>query len=411
MRTFALVDCNNFYVSCERVFRPDLRNRPVVVLSSNDGCIIARSEEAKSLGISMGVPEFKVRPLLREHNVAVFSSNYALYGDLSRRMLDVLRQYSSRLESYSIDEAFMEIPTEDPRELDQFAAELRQNLKHWIGIPVSIGMAPTKTLAKVANRIGKKKPETNGRLCLLEPEQIDSALAEVPVDDVWGIGYRYAAQLHGCGVHTALQFSQRDDKWIRTHMTILGLRTAYELRGMSCIEIFDRPPQRKEFIVSRTFGSHLSDFNHVKDAITSFAQRAAEKLQREKLIASAVTVYIQTDRFRDMPQNHCSVTLELEVPTNTAPKLVHYSTEALRQLFKPGYLYRKGGVVVHELTSERLVQETLFSFGGEREELPSPAELHLLAKDEAPWQQRAKYLSPRYTTRWDELLRVTTGSG
>ncbi|NTW37306.1 MAG: hypothetical protein HGB17_14535 [Syntrophobacteraceae bacterium] len=273
---FALLDCNNFYVSCERLFNPRLEGRPVVVLSNNDGCIIARSNEAKVLGIKMGEPFFKCRGLIAAHQVQVFSSNYPLYGDLSQRVMDVLCQLEPEVEIYSIDEAFIRLPQANEEALLENGRHLRATVKKQVGIPVSIGFGPTKTLSKIANRIAKKRPEHGGVFAL--PDQgLDALLATIEVGDVWGIGPRQSQKLFACGIRTALDLKNGNDTWLRKHLTVTGLRTAMELRGVSCLPLEDMPPPRKSVTSSRSFGQPITDLAWLREALSSYIAIAAEK--------------------------------------------------------------------------------------------------------------------------------------
>ena len=280
---FALVDCNNFYASCERVFNPALRTRPVVVLSNNDGCIIARSAEAKALGLKMGDVYYKVREMLERNNVAVYSSNYTLYGDLSQRVMQTLEQFSPEVEIYSIDEAFLNL--DGFADLPELAARIRTTVRQWTGIPVSVGIAPTKTLAKLANNTAKKKAGYNG-VCILENAAVwEPVLAAFEVGDVWGIGRQYARLLHGIGVDTALKFAQLPDTWLRKHMSVVGLRTAQELRGQPCIPLELEADLKKGITVSRSFGKRITEYADLAEALCSYVSRAGEKLRRQRLQA------------------------------------------------------------------------------------------------------------------------------
>lgn len=419
-RNLALVDCNNFYVSCERVFRPEFEGRPVVVLSNNDGCVISRSQEAKALGISMGVPEFKVRGLLRAKNVAVFSSNYALYGDMSRRVMQTLRSFTEEIEPYSIDEAFVDFSTLGGEDLNVLGAEIRDRVRKWTGIPVSVGIAPTKTLAKIANKAGKSVADSRGVFHLFGNNCIERVLTDFPVKEVWGIGPGLAKILHGNGIQSALQLRNAEDFWIKKEMGTVGLNTVLELRGIGNQPLRTKAPPRQEVSVSRTFGAALDSYEEIKPAISSFASQAARKLRREKMAARAVTVYIETDYFRPGPQDMSCVTLEPEVATDDTSDLVFYANEALKKLFRPGFAYKKAGVTFSDLVPANMIQETLFSAG-----VDAPKSRRLMnAVDEinqsggagtisfaakkasSKWQQRFDRMSPRYTTRWDELPQV-----
>jgi DNA polymerase V len=290
----ALVDCNNFYASCERVFDPSLRTKAVVVLS-NDGCIVARSAEAKALGLQMGEPYFKVRELLERHKVAVFSSNYALYGDMSQRVMKTLQQFSPEVEIYSIDEAFLNLQAF--RDLPGLARQIRETVRQWTGLPVSVGIAPTKTLAKVANDTAKKKAGYNGVCVLDTPEVWEPLLNEFEVGEVWGIGPQYKELLNKHGVNTALEFSRLPETWLRKHMSVVGARTAQELRGQPCNELELHADPKKGITVSRSFGKRITEFPELEQALAAYISRAGEKLRREKLLAKHMLVFMHTSPF------------------------------------------------------------------------------------------------------------------
>lgn len=276
---FALVDCNNFYASCERVFNPMLEGKPLVVLSNNDGCVVARSNEAKALGIGMGVPEFQIRPLLRAHHVQVFSSNCTLYGDMSQRVMETLEPFSLDLEVYSIDEAFLSLVGFKQRNLTDYGQKIRQTVKQWTGIPVSVGIAETKTLAKVANRIAKRTPDIGGVFDLIACPDRAALLGRVAVEDVWGIGPTYARLLNQHGITTARQLSEADDQWIRKRMGVVGLRLVMELRGVSCLDLEQCPPPKQSLTCSRAFGTLISTLAEMEEAVSVYTSRVAEKLR------------------------------------------------------------------------------------------------------------------------------------
>ena len=294
---FALVDCNNFYASCERVFNPAIVRRPVIVLSNNDGCVIARSNEAKAIGFNMGEPFFKVRDLAARHGVAVFSSNYTLYGDMSSRVMQTLAQFTPQLEIYSIDEAFLNLSGFASAQLDAHAAAIRHTVRQWTGIPVSVGIGPTKTLAKAANHLAKKVSAANGVWIIDTPEQRQESLSRLAIGDVWGIGRQWATFLEAHGIRTALEFSQQPDSWIRAHLNVVALRTATELRGTSCIPLELAPPPRKGLVVSRMFGHKPTAFEPISQALIAYVTRAAEKLRRDRLTARHMQVFLHNSPF------------------------------------------------------------------------------------------------------------------
>jgi len=420
---FALLDCNNFYVSCERLFNPRLEGRPVVVLSNNDGCIIARSNEAKALGIKMGEPFFKCRGLIAAHQVQVFSSNYPLYGDLSQRVMDVLCQLEPEVEVYSIDEAFFRLPQANQESLLENGRNIRTTVKKQVGIPVSIGFGPTKTLAKIANRIAKKFPE-HGGVFVLPDQGLDALLATIEVGDVWGIGPRQSRKLFACGIRTALDLKNGNDTWLRKHLTVTGLRTAMELRGISCLPLEESPPTRKSVTSSRSFGQPVTDLAWLREALSSYIAIAAEKLRVEDLKTGCVQVYLTTNRFREgEPQYANSKTITLPIHTSSTLDLIHYADEVLQQLYRPGYAYKKVGVVLIDLVSASHVQAHLFLTPPKGQEALMGAmdqinrrwgrdTLHSAASGFLrPWKNRQERKSPSYTTSWQELPVVKASSG
>ncbi|HIJ78410.1 MAG: Y-family DNA polymerase [Desulfobulbaceae bacterium] len=415
-QVFALIDCNNFYVSCERLFAPQLKARPVVVLSNNDGCIIARSEEAKALGIAMGEPYFKVAAFLEKHAVHVFSSNYALYGDLSQRVMAVLQQLEPFVEIYSIDEAFVSLPVAGGGDLVAYGLKLRETIRQWVGIPVSIGFGPTKTLAKIANRMAKQDKAGNGVFSLLDHPRLDALLAEVPVGAVWGIGRRHGAKLTACGIRSAFDLKGGDDDWLRKHLTITGLRTAMELRGLSCLPFEQLPPAKKSITSSRSFGRTVQGKAELFEAVATYVTMAAEKMRRAKLVAGCLQVFVTTNRFnKDAPQYSNSESVRLEPPTASTPELLSRARVCLDHLYRPGYAYQKAGVVLLDLLPEARQQGHLF--GGDsgkagplmaaldkinnrwgRETVQSAA-----AGFTKSWKNRQERKSPAYTTCWHDL--------
>jgi DNA polymerase V len=413
---FALVDCNNFYASCERVFNPTLEGQPIVVLSNNDGCVVARSNEAKALGIGMGVPEFQIRPLLRAHRVQVLSSNYTLYGDMSQRITETLEQFTPNIEVYSIDEAFLSLAGFERRNLTDYGREIRRTVKQWTGIPVSVGIAETKALAKIANRIAKQTPDTGGVSDLLTCPDREILLGKVAVDDVWGIGPNYARLLKQHGTTTALQLIQTDDQWIRKHMGIVGVRLVYELRGHSCLDLEECPSPKQGITCSRAFGRSVSTLGEMEEAVSSYVSRAAEKLRRERLAATMLTVFVMTNEFKDEPQYCNSVTCSLPVGTDTTSELIRAALQGLRTIYQDGYWYKKVGVMFTGLSPASQVQPDFF----DDQDRPRSKRL-MAALDKVndrwgsgtleyaasgltkTWDTKFHRRSPAYTTDWDEL--------
>ena len=418
---FFLIDCNNFYVSCERVFDPALRKKPVIVLSNNDGCVVARSEEVKALGIPMGAPVFKYRAEIKRYGIRVFSSNYSLYGDMSRRVMEVLSRFTPGMEIYSIDEAFLSFPAGMTGYVETLAGEMKETVERWTGIPISIGIATTKTLAKVANRIAKTFPGHGGIFNLAACRDVDDWLEKIRVEEVWGVGRRHAKTLRSRGIYTARQLKDAPDTWIRHHLTVMGLRIVWELRGISCLPIEEAPPPRKGILSSRTFGKWVEAREELEEAVALYASRAAEKLRKHHLLASCVHVFLTTSPYRKGPQYANAVTISLENPTNYTPELVRAAREGIGRIFKEGYPYKKAGVMFLDLAREEIWQPNLFSpskeTGKERRLMRAldlinrrygSETLRLAASGlERRWRVNRSRRSPRYTTRWEELPGVT----
>jgi DNA polymerase V len=346
---FVLVDVNNFYASCEQFFDPSLRRRPLIVLSNNNGCVITRSDEAKTLGIKMGTPLFKIQHLVEEHDVQTYSSNYELYGDMSQRVMGTLQEFTPAVEIYSIDEAFMELDGGSSRSLRRLGLEIQQKVYQWTGVPVSIGMAETKTLAKVANRIAKKSAKTAGVLDLTHSPYQEKALEGTPVEEVWGIGRAYSKLLKDEGISTALALRDANLRWVRKQMTVVGARIVMELRGISCLPLEACPPSKKSITCTRTFGIYIETLAEIREAVAVYTTRVAERLRRAGLAASVITVFIQTDRFHNGPQYQNTATRSLIYPTDASQELLDSALKALERIFQPGYKYRKAGVLLSGL--------------------------------------------------------------
>jgi DNA polymerase V len=416
----ALVDCNNFYASCERVFNPRLEGQPVVVLSNNDGCVVARSNEAKALGIGMGVPEFQIRPLLRRHRVQVLSSNYALYGDMSQRVMETLEQFCPDLEIYSIDEAFLGFSGFTSRNLTDYGRMIRSTVKRWTGIPVSVGIAETKTLAKVANRIAKRTPDTGGVFDLLACPDRDTLLSRVPVEEVWGIGSNHATFLRAHGILTAFQLRQANDQFIRKHMGVVGLRVVKELRGVSCLELDQCPAPKQGITCSRAFGKSVTTLAELEEAVSSYVERAAEKLRTERLAVTTMTVFLKTNEFKDTPQYRNALTMRLSVATDTTHDLIRAALQGIRNMYRDGYQYKKAGVMFMGLVSNSQVQTDLFDHQNRLRSKQLMAALDTIngrwgtgtlhyasSGIEKVWKTQFHQRSPAYTTDWDALPIVT----
>jgi len=414
----ALVDCNNFYVSCERVFNRKLENIPVVVLSNNDGCAIARSAEAKSLGIELGTPFHKCRDLVLTNNGKFLSSNYTLYGDMSSRVMNVLSMFSPDMEVYSIDEAFLYLPAiESPYEL---AEKIRTTVRQWTGIPVSVGISKTKVLAKMANRTAKKNPESKGVMVILDDNKIRSALSRFPVSDIWGVGEAYSRKLLSYGIMTALDLSLMEDKWIKKEMTIVGLRIVHELRGTSCIPLEAVSPDKKNICSSRSFGIPVTTLKDMKEAMSSYASNAAAKMRRQKSAASAISVYLSTNPFNDSPQYGNSASAKFATPVFSTQQIIKESLCLIESIFRSGYSYKKCGIFLCGLVPDNSLQGGLFCdyIRDEKENKTSivmdsinkkygKSSLFIASEGiEKEWSMRRNFKSPSYTTNWKELLKI-----
>lgn len=409
------MDCNNFYASCERVFNPALNGKPIVVLSNNDGCVIARSNEAKALGIKMGVPAYQIKDLVSSHEVAVFSSNYTLYGDMSGRVMSILAGLAPELEVYSIDEAFINL--DGIQDIQSLGIDIVNKISRSTGIPVSLGIAPTKTLAKVANKFAKKYPAYN-RLCIIDTEEKRiKALKLTDITDVWGIGRRQAAKLEKQRVKTAYDFTQLSGSWVRKNMTVVGERTWKELRGISCIDMESAPPAKKQICTSRSFGKMLTDIDTMAEAIATHASTCAKKLRQQKSYAMSLMVFIHTNNFReDLPQYWKNTVIHLPVPTNDTLEIVHYALAGLKTIFIQGYQYKKAGVIITEITEgaqmglfdkidrtkrEQLMQ-TIDQINGKHSQLVKLA----IQGSGRDWKLKQEQLSQRYTTDINEILTI-----
>ena len=358
-KKIALIDCNSFYVSCERLFNPKIRRKPVVVLSNNDGCIISRSNEAKALGIKMGEPYFKEKEIIVKNNVQVFSSNYSLYGDISRRVMRTLKRFNSDIEIYSIDEAFLDLSNFSDNEIEDVGHEIRNIVLKWTGIPTSIGIAKTKTLSKVANHIAKKKK--SGVVSLVGIENIDPILEKVEINDVWGVGRQITKFYHKNGIYNAKQLKNKSNTWIKKSSNVLSSRTAMELRGISCINLEVSSAKRKSCVVSRSFGKKVENFQELREAIAGYSLNASEKIRSESLVTKSITVFVRTSPFQNRYGFYSnSKTIDFPIATNNSIEIVKSALNALEAIFKNGYRYQKAGVMVSRL-SEFSNNKNLFS--------------------------------------------------
>ncbi len=419
-RIFALVDCNSFYVSCERVFNPELRNKPVVVLSNNDGCAVSISKEAKKLGIKVGTPIFKVKDLIRRYDIKILSSNYTLYADMSSRVMSTLFQFSPNIEIYSIDESFL-LLNGIKEDLNKYAKKIKNKVYQYTGIPVSIGIGSTKTLAKVANRIAKKNDNHNGILSLYNKKDIDYYLKLVNIEDVWGIGRKYSKKLKSYGIETAYDLKNLSTYWAEKKLGgIVGRRIIMELNGTSCIDIEEINQPNKEILSSRSFGKPVKSLKELEEAISMHSTIATEKLRKQKIIANRVSVFISTDRFKENePQYGNFATIKLPIPTSYTPEIIKYALILLKSIYKEGYKYKKAGIVLSELINENNYQLSLFHKSNR------PLNLKLMkAVDRINnkygsnfifpassginknWCMRRNFISSYYTTRWSEILKI-----
>lgn len=414
-----LCDCNNFFASCERVFRPDLEGRPVVVLSNNDGCIIARSNEAKALGIKMGTPLFQAREVIEKNGVSVFSSNYQLYGDMSNRVVTILKETVPSIEVYSIDEAFLNLDGLPLEGLQQKGRELSARIRKHTGIPVSIGMAPTKTLAKIASKLCKQYPKLRGCCLMYRPEDVEKVLRKFPVGDVWGIGRKYRRKLELLGVHTAWDFCSMPRSEVSRMMSVTGVKTWLELQGEPCIGFDEIPQERQTICVSRSFARDMYDPGELDAAVATFTGKVAEKLRAQRMKASVMHVFILTNRHRDeLPQDYSIRTTGFEVATNSTIEMTEAASVALKAIYKKGFGYKRAGVMVTDLVESNKVQGVFFdSIDHEKQDrlmkvidninnLNGKSTVRIASNGEMDQFSTRAHVSKRCTTRWDELMEV-----
>jgi DNA polymerase V len=418
---FALVDCNNFYASCERLFKPDLHNKPIVVLSNNDGCVIARSNEAKKLGIPMGAPTFQWEKFFTENNVNVFSSNYPLYADLSDRVMSILRQYSPDIEIYSIDESFLKFDGfESHFNLREHCLEMRTKVKRWTSIPISIGIAPTKALSKVANRVAKKYPsQTKGVHIIDSEEKRIKALKWLAIEDVWGIGRRHAKRLRAINVNTAYDFTQLPTDWVKKHMTIVGVRLQRDLQGKPTLQLDDPVLAKKNIATTRSFPRDITTFDGVRDRVSTFAISNSEKLRRQNSDCQYLIVFLSTNFHKEgIQQYHTSRTVYLPYATNDMLLINHFAIKALKSIFKEGYSYKRAGVIVGGIKPMYTRQLTLFDGPKQNIQDLMSAIDKVNTKYHRPiikvatqdlmktWDMKQLRHSPHYTTKLSDVIIV-----
>ncbi len=416
---FALIDCNNFYASCERVFRPDLNGKPIVVLSNNDGCVIARSNEAKKIGIPMGAPAFEYEKFFKQHHVQVFSANFALYGDMSNRVMSILSEFSPDIEIYSIDEAFLKFNGFDFFNLQNYGEEIGKKVKKWTGIPISIGIAPTKALAKLANRIAKKFPiETKGTYIIDSEEKRIKALKWLKVEDIWGIGRQHAKKLNAVNVKTAYEFTELNDMWIKKNLAIVGLRLKYDLQGIPTLDL-EEAQLKKNIATTRTFETNYTELEQLQERVATFSVSCAEKLRKQKSCCNSLMVFIQTNRHRkDLPQYSRNIVIQLPFATNSSIELSKFANLALQKIFMKGFHYKKAGVIVQDFTSEETQQISLFE-NRDTKHIPlmqatdklnksyGQQKIRLGSQDiKRIWKMKQENLSPRYTTNLNDIITI-----
>ncbi|MFN5642858.1 MAG: Y-family DNA polymerase [Sphingobacteriales bacterium] len=424
----AIVDCNSFYCSCERLFRPDLVDKPVVVLSNNDGCIIARSDEAKAAGLAMGAPYFQTRDLIREKKVAVFSSNYNLYGDLSMRVMDTLRTMlpPDAVEVYSVDEAFLDLSHIAPHAYEEFALELRHTIETWTGIKVSVGVAPSKLLSKMANKLSKRNKEKTKCVMVLDtPAKIEAAMMDYEVGDLWGIGGRYARKLREMGINTAWQLKHMPEEWARKNLGgVVGVRLIRELHGISCIPMKDPLEVKKMIATTRMFGRAVYTLPEIRQAVAAYTARAAEKLRRQGHAAALIDVFVVTNGQQgeayayDPRSDHRYI--ELSRATSDTSELQKYALPLVEELYRPGVKYLKAGVILSHLVPDEAIQTDLFSKTPRTENkklMEAMDNINFSMRDDMvrfmasglarQWKMKQEMCSKKFTTRWDELYRIS----
>ncbi len=415
---FALVDCNSFYCSCEQVFNPKLKGKPVIVLSNNDGVTISRSDEAKNIGIKMGAPLHLIKQLVKAYNVNVFSSNYTLYGDLSARVMDILSQLAPELEIYSIDEAFLNL--DGMRDLPSYGLRVHSTIMQWTGIPTCVGIGPTKVLAKIANHVAKKQKKVSPVFDLSRKDVQDQILASFPVADIWGVGTKSAAKLNALGIFTARELRDADLDLIQKHLTIVGRKIACEIGGISCLPLELIANDKKQIISSRSFGRPVFKSDELEEAVANYTSRAAEKLRDQNSVCGQLRVFVHTNRFKEVKQYYNHASIKISPPTASTSSLAKAAYLALGKIFKQGIEYKKAGIILSDIEKSDKIQFSLFdlqenyfkeektmkimdqingAFGSGTIKLAS-------CGTSTPWKMNSQFRSPCYTTRWDDLLKV-----
>jgi DNA polymerase V len=423
---FALVDVNNFYVSCERVFAPQLEKTPMVVLSNNDGCAVARSAEVKALGIKMGTPWFQMKDLAKQHGILACSSNYTLYHDMSQRVVEILRQFTPKLEVYSVDESFLQIESvlnahESPAHL---GSEIKQRIKQWTGLPVCVGIAPSKTLAKFANHLAKKNTSFNGvcDLSNMPKQDLYQWMSEVSAAEVWGVGRKIAKRLEGMGIHTVLDLVQVSPQMMRLQFGVVIERLCYELRGLSCLALEEVAPPKQQIIASRSFGKLVISLEELAESVATHTARATEKLREQGSVTGVISVFLQTNVFmRNEPQYSQSIQIQLTNPTDNTLTLTDAAIEGLKTIYKKGFRYKKAGIILGLMTDKPLVQPSLFEdhlAKGKSARLMKTLDAintkygqqtlrSAVTGTQQTWHMKAENVSPKYTSHWDQLPLVS----
>jgi len=416
-KAFILIDCNNFYASCEKVFQPKLKNKPVVVLSNNDGCIVARSNEAKALGIRMGQPYFECMDIIKKKSVSVFSSNYTLYADMSSRVMNILELFSPMVEIYSIDEAFINYEFDSPEKVNEYALKIKKTVEKWTGLSITVGIGDTKTLSKAASYIAKKNDLYKGILSLSFRDDIDEFLKKIPVYEIWGVGRQYSKHLFNHGIENACSLKYADESWVKKTMTVCGLKTALELKGISCISLSDTITAKKTIISSRSFGKPVEKLDDLRESVAMYVSNASEKLRKQSSIASIISVFINTNRFKDEPQYSNYSSSSLQVPTSYTPDLIKCANNILEKIYREGYKYKKAGVMLSGIVPKDQIQLNLFVplFDSEKK-IRIMKTVDCLNKKygnntvftgscgiKKEWQMRRDLKSKNYTTDWDDI--------
>lgn len=419
---YGLADCNNFYASCERVFDPYWNDKPVVVLSNNDGCVIARSNEVKKLGIKMGIPAYQIKTEIEQYGIGVFSSNYSLYGDMSSRVMSILSSFVENLEVYSIDEAFLDFSGFERYDLNDYGKKIVKTTTKGTGIPISLGIAPTKTLAKVANKFAKMFPAYNSVCIIDSDEKRIKALQYTAIKDVWGVGRQHTKLLSGYEIKTAYDFTQLSMAWVRQKMTVNGERLWKELNGISCIEMEYVPPAKKTICTSRAFGQIINDLEELKESVSTYAAICAEKLRKQKSCALSLMVFIHTNNFReDLPQYFQNSVVKFPVATNSTMEIVKYALTALKHIYRKGYQFKKAGVIITEIIPDSAIQTNLFDLVDREKHSRlmtvvdqlndgfKKNNLRLAIQEGSrKWRLKQEKLSPCYTTRISDILLFKT---